>query len=257
MASICEGLAFIHESDLIHKDLHVGNVILDYVNNFADACICDFGFCKPADEILSNDKKVYGVMPYMAPEILRGKEYTQKADIYSLGIIINEIISMTPPFNKEPHDHYLTLDICRGKRPEIRKEVPDCLKEIIQKCWDANPTNRPTSIEVEVMLWDFSCVKDENGVHDIDEFTEHCREFEMIYLSNSIEESTTITSSLLKMRLETHPHAIYTSRLLQLPNLPEPINCPNQQDFVSSRPIMQVVQAEAANTAHSDCMDCV
>src|SRR4030095_10453778 len=111
--------------------------------------ISDFGFCKAVDEIPSNsDKKIYGVMPYMAPEILRGNKYTQKSDIYSFGIIMNEIISIVPPFNKEPHDEYLALDICRGKRPKIGEETPGFLKELIQNCWDANPENRPTSGEV-------------------------------------------------------------------------------------------------------------
>ncbi|RIA83291.1 hypothetical protein C1645_809289 [Glomus cerebriforme] len=65
-------------------------------------------------------------MPFMAPEILRGKEYTKKSDIYSLGIIMNEIFSIIPPFNDEPHDHYLALDICRENRPsseEVYKEI--------------------------------------------------------------------------------------------------------------------------------------
>ncbi|RIA80810.1 kinase-like domain-containing protein [Glomus cerebriforme] len=69
--------------------------------------------------------KIYEVMPYMAPEILRGKEYTQKSDVYSFGIIINEIISIIPPFNDEPYDHYLALDIYHGKRPKIRDETTD------------------------------------------------------------------------------------------------------------------------------------
>ena len=85
--------------------------------------ISDFGFCKPADENSSNN--VYGVMPYMAPEILRGKEYAKESDVYLLGIVMNEIISIVPPFNKESHDEHLALDICRGKRPKIREETPE------------------------------------------------------------------------------------------------------------------------------------
>jgi len=47
----------------------------------------------------------------MAPEILRGREYTKASDMYSFGIIMNEIISVVPPFNDEPHDEHLALDI--------------------------------------------------------------------------------------------------------------------------------------------------
>ena len=112
---ICSGIRSIHNYGLIHKDLHPGNVFID--STFA--YIGDFGFCMPANET-SSKSNIYGVMPYMAPEILRGEEYTQKSDIYSLGIIINEVISIIPPFNKEQHDYHLALDICHGIRREER-----------------------------------------------------------------------------------------------------------------------------------------
>src|SRR5436305_8089057 len=94
-------LYYIHEKNLTHKDLHLGNVLHE---DRYTARISDFGFCKPAGEISLNSKNTYGVLPYMAPEILRGKKYTKKSDVYSLGIIMNEIISVVPPFYKEPHD---------------------------------------------------------------------------------------------------------------------------------------------------------
>ena len=62
--------------------------------------------------------QIYNVL--ILPEILRGKEYTKESDVYSLGIVMNEIISIVPPFNNEPHDHYLALDICHGRRLRIR-----------------------------------------------------------------------------------------------------------------------------------------
>ncbi|RIA99360.1 kinase-like domain-containing protein [Glomus cerebriforme] len=170
-------------------------------------------------------------MPYMAPEILRGKEYTKKSDVYSLGIIINEIISIIPPFNDEPHDYYLSLDICRGKRSKISDETPDSLKELIQKCWDAIPENRPSPEEV------------------IDEIGKIRRNFEG--LKNNFTPITKSTTKSTKTKLyETHTQAIYTSRLLNLSNLPEPVNCLNQKGFISSR-------NTAVNTYTSECLDCI
>ncbi|RGB28094.1 kinase-like domain-containing protein [Rhizophagus diaphanus] len=68
--------------------------------------------------------EIYGVLPYMAPEILRNKPYTPASDIYSLLVII--------------------LDICRGKRPKIIKNTPKCYIDLMEKCWDLNYSNRPT-----------------------------------------------------------------------------------------------------------------
>ncbi|GBB93940.1 hypothetical protein RclHR1_02260005 [Rhizophagus clarus] len=212
---ICLALNNIHVHGLIHKDLHPGNIFID--STFA--YIGDFGFCIPANENLSNStkKNIYGVLRYMAPEILRGKPHTLASDIYSLGVIINEIITVIPPFNNQPHDHYLALDICRGLRPIIREETPNSLEKLIKQCWDVNPENRPTSGEM---------------FH-------------------------TLSFHLNTYKNEIHPQAIYTSRLLSFQNLPEPINCPNQQEFISSRYIKKI-QAGQVNTLHSDeCSDCL
>ncbi|RIA83056.1 kinase-like domain-containing protein [Glomus cerebriforme] len=145
-------------------------------------------------------------MPYMAPEILRGKEYTKKSDMYSLGIII---ISIIPPFNDESHDYYLALDICRGKRPKIRDETPDFLKKSIQKCWDGIPENRPTSEQVFNEILNNICVDNQylKCSKQIEELPELIYDFAPI---------TKLTKTQL---YKTHTQAIYTSRLLNLSNL--------------------------------------
>src|SRR5690349_12025480 len=75
---IARGLKDIHNKGFIHKDLHSGNIL-----SAGDAVsyITDLGLCKPVDE--QDEKKIHGVLPYVAPEVLRGKTYTQSADIYS------------------------------------------------------------------------------------------------------------------------------------------------------------------------------
>ncbi|RGB40713.1 hypothetical protein C1646_602876, partial [Rhizophagus diaphanus] len=59
-----------------------------------------------------------GVLPYMAPEVLRGYQYTKAADIYSFGIIMNEFLSEEIPFDDISHDHILAVKICKGLRPK-------------------------------------------------------------------------------------------------------------------------------------------
>src|ERR1051325_6003275 len=85
LSCIAVGLETIHGRGLIHHDFHCGNILH---NKYDDGNFCslitDLGLCRPADETpsQSRDKKIYGVLPYVAPEVLRGKEYTQASDIY-------------------------------------------------------------------------------------------------------------------------------------------------------------------------------
>ena len=86
--SITSELEKIHEKELIHRDLYIGNIV---VNNSTTPLITDMGLCKPANynELENAKKSVYGVLPYIAPEILQGKHYTKASDIYGFGIIWN------------------------------------------------------------------------------------------------------------------------------------------------------------------------
>src|SRR5437870_3752951 len=77
--NISLGLNIIHNSGLVHCDLHIGNILLIDVY----VSISDFGLSQPAN-ISSSIKSsgVYGVIPYIAPEIFLGKQYTPASDIY-------------------------------------------------------------------------------------------------------------------------------------------------------------------------------
>src|SRR4051794_7810094 len=148
--NIARGLKDIHNKGFIHKDLHSGNILnLDAYTSY----ITDLGLCKPVDE--QDEKKIHGVLPYVAPEVLRGKTYTQSADIYSFGILACEILSEVPPYHNLPHDEFLALKICQGLRPKFNNvKIPLLLENLIDQCLDADPLNRPTADEL------FNIVKD-------------------------------------------------------------------------------------------------
>ncbi|RIA94786.1 kinase-like domain-containing protein, partial [Glomus cerebriforme] len=139
--SIASGLDEIHAKDFVHRDLHVGNILCV---KFGFTCITDMGLCKPADyNELENG--VYGVLPYMAPEILQGQNYTKAADIYSLGIIMYEILSGLPPYHDVSHNENLAMKICQGLRPRFNIKVPQLIVDLIKRCLDANLLNRPSA----------------------------------------------------------------------------------------------------------------
>src|SRR5947207_1358717 len=102
----------------------------------------------------------------MAPEVLCGSQYTKAADIYSFGIIMNEFMSEEMPYNDISHDHILTVRICNGLRPKISEDTPKLFADLIVKCWDAKPENRPTAKELYQILdkWYQKDIDDKNGV---------------------------------------------------------------------------------------------
>jgi serine/threonine protein kinase len=106
LKKIILGLKVIHESNLTHGDFHDGNILLS--DNY-EAYIIDLGLCKPISDLQNSD--IYGVLPYMAPEILRKKPYTPASDIYSFSIIMWEFTSGIPPFKYKAHDCHLGTSV--------------------------------------------------------------------------------------------------------------------------------------------------
>ncbi|RHZ83348.1 hypothetical protein Glove_97g71 [Diversispora epigaea] len=147
LLSIVKGLKNIHEMGLMHKDFHSGNI----VNQSIHSCyITDFGLCRPVSE--KGSENIFGIIPYMAPETLSRGEYTQASDIYSFGMVMLEVLTSYPPYYNIPHNSNLVMKICEGHKPEIKCEIPQTLKEIMEKCWNFEPLNRPTVEELESQL---------------------------------------------------------------------------------------------------------
>ncbi|PKC61836.1 kinase-like protein [Rhizophagus irregularis] len=209
---ISRGLNIMHNSGLVHCDLHIGNILLKSVNHPGvdnsdgdlKISISDFGLCQPAN-ISSSIKSsgIYGVIPYIAPEIFLGRQYTPASDIYSLGIIIWVIYSFEEPFNNRNHDATLILDIIRGLRPEISPKmgIPKYIMDLMEKCWDSDPKNRPTAQQIITTL--------EN----------HKRGPNETFLANSHRKKY----SLLKTMnlIDNHPGTCYTSRFLSFQRVKE------------------------------------
>ena len=78
---LCKSLYDIHENDLIHCDLHSGNILID-----GGICyITDLGLCGPVDDESSG--KIYGIIAYIAPKVFRGGKNTKRSDVYSVGML--------------------------------------------------------------------------------------------------------------------------------------------------------------------------
>jgi serine/threonine protein kinase len=200
------GLYEIHEKDLIHCDFHDGNILIhtsSNLNTVDKVYISDLGLCRPIKFSLEKDS-IYGIVPFMAPEVLRGKPYTPASDIYSFSMIMWEFTSGITPFNNRAHDFQLSLSICKGERPEIIEKVPKCYTDLMKKCWNEDPSKRPSSLEVKNIIEKWIFLPHGKKIKDIsEELKNNIMEF---INAPPIEYNKPITQS--------HPQAYYASRLL-------------------------------------------
>src|SRR6266480_1588502 len=108
--SISSGLNFIHELDLVHGHLHGGNILVESEVSSIDVKIADTGLNGPVDRQLSS-QQIYGVVPFVAPEIFNGNLPTKESDIYSFGMIMWMLSAGVRPYCDKPHDKQLIQDI--------------------------------------------------------------------------------------------------------------------------------------------------
>ncbi|RHZ48722.1 hypothetical protein Glove_543g9 [Diversispora epigaea] len=209
----------IHELDIVHQDFHPGNILSSSYEDYLN--ISDFGLSKLIGANPNNPEKknIVGVLPYIAPEVLSDdEEYTKAADVYSFGIIAYEMITGFPPYPDVPHDEDLAIKICNGLRPKIPFHTSKLITRIIMRCWDDRVTHRPTFKELYDELnkyWKIYLKERKNKDSEIVIQIKKAEEF-----SANQEPANTTTP----LNYQTHPQAIYTSRLLNYSKLPKPKN---------------------------------
>jgi len=139
-------ISLAHEHKMVHCDLHTRNVLK--TNHGASVKVADFGLSKILKDGMAMRNATYGVLPYMAPELLSGGIYSKATDIYALGMIMWELTTGCKPFASIEHDIQLIYQIIDGIRPEITDDTPECFANLMKKCWDSDPKKRPSIIEI-------------------------------------------------------------------------------------------------------------
>ncbi|CAI5727406.1 hypothetical protein KXD40_005590 [Peronospora effusa] len=166
---ISHGIQYLHNANppMIHRDLKSPNVLVD---DSWHAKIADFGTLRFSEIVSSaaqlqssqtknrNSVKVpvvemtglVGTTRWMAPEVMRGEHiYTSKVDIYSLALILWELIEGKLPFENTRWNHEVEDFVLKGVRPNIRSDLcPQRWKVLIGTCWQADPRERPTIQQV-------------------------------------------------------------------------------------------------------------
>ncbi|GBC07616.1 hypothetical protein RclHR1_07580004 [Rhizophagus clarus] len=198
---IAKGLDTVHNAKFTHRDLHSGNMLIDLSFDKAHRWhIEDLGLSRPISNIPS-DNEIYGVIPYIAPEIFKGSAFSKESDIYCVGMIMWELTTGCKPFANVEHDTHLVYKILDGERPKITEDTPECYVNLMKRCWDPDPKKRPTIKEIRPILSKWYC-----GNMDLKQFKQaEIKRKELIALKKLGP----------KFCEKPHPSAIYTSRPLR------------------------------------------
>lgn len=138
---------------IVHRDLKSLNILLlKPVKNELDhphVKVCDFGVAREhvAGCVMTQGA---GTVQWMAPEVIKGTDYTEAADIFSYAIVAFEVICRRVPSIKGIRNDQFSWAVRKGKRPDIMdplyipEVVPAGLIELTTQCWDQDPSGRPT-----------------------------------------------------------------------------------------------------------------
>ncbi|GIL58486.1 hypothetical protein Vafri_13612 [Volvox africanus] len=148
---IARGLAYLHPN-IMHRDLKPSNVLLD---QYGTAKISDFGLArfKIHTTLMTRDAEV-GTTCYMSPECFVSNDFkvTAACDVYSLGVMMNEIVTRQPPWSGVRTAVVGFKVAVVGDRPRLPAEdcplCPSGLRDLIRACWAQHPEERPSSAEV-------------------------------------------------------------------------------------------------------------
>uniref|UniRef100_A0A8D0A2S1 Mitogen-activated protein kinase kinase kinase 7 n=1 Tax=Sander lucioperca TaxID=283035 RepID=A0A8D0A2S1_SANLU len=143
-----EGVAYLHAMKpkaLIHRDLKPPNLLL--VARGTVLKICDFGTACDIQTYMTNNK---GSAAWMAPEVFEGSNYSEKCDVFSWGIILWEVITRKKPFDEIGGSAFCIMwAVHRGTRPPLIKDLPQPIETLMTRCWDKEPSQRPSMEEVK------------------------------------------------------------------------------------------------------------
>ena len=135
----------------MHRDLKPSNI---FMKSSAKGCavIADFGLARysPLKDNESTPTACTGTFIYMAPEVIVGKWYDTKCDVYSFGILLNELLDLKAPVFGIILFTTTNRPSCGGSRHETENVFKrklsryETFTKLVEKCWDKNPNKRPT-----------------------------------------------------------------------------------------------------------------
>ncbi|CEG50421.1 tkl protein kinase [Plasmopara halstedii] len=141
VAEMAMGMNYLHLCSIMHRDLKSGNVLIDShgtakISDFGLSCVLDFG---SSSDLTAET----GTYRWMAPEVIRHEPYSSKADVYSFGIVLWELLARDQPFRGLTPIQAAFAVARQLMRPALPRQTPQKIGELIEHCWHHDPARRP------------------------------------------------------------------------------------------------------------------
>ncbi|GMY11146.1 serine/threonine-protein kinase sty17 [Fagus crenata] len=145
---VSKGMNYLHQNNIIHRDLKTANLLMDE-NEVVK--VADFGVARVQTQsgVMTAETGTYR---WMAPEVIEHKAYDHKADVFSFGIVLWELLT-----GELPYSHLTPLQaavgvVQKGIRPTIPKNTYPRLTELLERCWQQDAAQRPDFSEITEIL---------------------------------------------------------------------------------------------------------
>ena len=148
---IARGMEYIHSRHVIHRDLKPENVLIDedFQLKIADFGIaCEEEYC----DMLADDPGTYR---WMAPEMIKRKPHGRKADVYSFGLVLWEMVAGAIPYEDMNPIQAAFAVVHKNIRPAVPGDCPAAMKALIEQCWSVAPDKRPEFWQIVKVLEEF------------------------------------------------------------------------------------------------------
>ncbi|CAI5478459.1 unnamed protein product [Closterium sp. Yama58-4] len=159
---VAKGMDFLHKNNIIHRDLKAANLLMDE-NDVVK--VADFGVArvKANSGVMTAETGTYR---WMAPEVIEHRAYDHKADIFSFGITMWEMLTGKLPYPDLTPLQAAVSVVQRGLRPPIPKGTHPRLADLFERCWATNPSDRPEFSEIIRVIAEIAQELEEDGEAD-------------------------------------------------------------------------------------------